>query len=108
MLQLGLAHLAQGCAFDLADDGRFVVVNVKTAPIFTFTAPVVIPRGFGPSTPTEPRTFDMLPDGQTFEGKGIPPEVEVNEPVSAYAKADPTLEKALELLRQKVADKATP
>jgi len=44
--------------------GRFVVVNVKTAPIFTFTAPVVIPRGFGPSTPNEPRTFDMLPDGR--------------------------------------------
>jgi hypothetical protein len=44
--------------------GRFVAVAVKTAPIFTFTAPVDVPRVFGPSTPTEPRTFDMLPDGR--------------------------------------------
>ncbi len=44
--------------------GRFVVVNVKTAPIFTFTAPVDVPRGFGPSIPSEPRAFDSLPDGR--------------------------------------------
>lgn len=44
--------------------GRFVVVAVKTTPIFTFTTAVDVPRGFGPSTPTEPRTFDIVPDGR--------------------------------------------
>jgi serine/threonine-protein kinase len=45
--------------------GRFVVVGVvKTAPIPTFTNEVDVPRGFGPSTPSEPRTFDILPDGR--------------------------------------------
>lgn len=48
------------------------------------------------------RWVDLMPNGQSFEGIGIPPAVEVNEPVSAYAQRDPTLEKGLELLRAKV------
>ncbi len=43
---------------------RFVAVGIKTTPIFTFTTPVDMPRVFGPSTPTEPRTFDIVPDGR--------------------------------------------
>ena len=41
------------------------------------------------------RWVDLMPDGRTFEGVGIPPDVEVNEPAAAYADADPTLEKVL-------------
>lgn len=50
------------------------------------------------------RWVDLMPDGQTFEGRGIPPDVTVDEPTSAYAERDPTLEKALEVLRGKVAE----
>jgi C-terminal processing protease CtpA/Prc len=46
---------------------------------------------------------DMLPNGKTFEGVGIPPDIRVDLPTSAYAAADPTLEKGLEVLRSKVA-----
>jgi carboxyl-terminal processing protease len=49
------------------------------------------------------RWVDLMPDGQTFEGKGILPDVIVDEPPSAYEQQDPTLEKALEILRQKIA-----
>jgi hypothetical protein len=49
------------------------------------------------------RWVDLLPDGHNFEGVGISPAVEVNEPATAYAADDPTLKKGLELLRQKVA-----
>jgi Peptidase family S41/Tricorn protease C1 domain len=51
------------------------------------------------------RWVDLMPDGQTFEEKGISPDVIVNEPSSAYEQQDPTLEKALEILRQKIAVK---
>ena len=44
--------------------GRFSVVAVKTAPIFTVTSPVEVPRGFGSAGPTDPRTFDIMPDGR--------------------------------------------
>ncbi|HEY1173167.1 MAG TPA: S41 family peptidase [Verrucomicrobiae bacterium] len=46
---------------------------------------------------------DMMPNGETFEGRGIPPDVTVDEPPAAYTDKDPTLAKALEVLRQKVA-----
>ncbi len=46
---------------------------------------------------------DMLPDGQSFEGVGIRPDMRVEAPKTAYAAADPTLEKGLEALRAKVA-----
>jgi C-terminal processing protease CtpA/Prc len=49
------------------------------------------------------RWVDLMPDGRTFEGVGIPPDVEVNEPSTAYAERDPTWEKGIELLRQRVA-----
>lgn len=48
------------------------------------------------------RWVDMLPDGRTFEGVGMPPGVEVKESPEAYAKRDPTLEKGMELLREKI------
>ena len=44
--------------------GLFNVVAVKTAPTFTITSPIAVPRGFGPAAPTEPRTFDIMPDGR--------------------------------------------
>ncbi len=40
-----------------------------------------------------------LPDGTLIEGVGIAPDVLVDLPASAYANADPTLDKAIELLR---------
>jgi Peptidase family S41/Tricorn protease C1 domain/Carboxypeptidase regulatory-like domain len=46
---------------------------------------------------------DMLPSGETFEGVGIAPEIRVDLPRAAYAGADPTLEKGLEILRAKLA-----
>jgi C-terminal processing protease CtpA/Prc len=49
------------------------------------------------------RWVDLMPDGRTFEGTGIPPEVEVNASEGDYAERDPTLEKAMELLRAKIA-----
>jgi hypothetical protein len=47
------------------------------------------------------RWVDLMPNGRTFEGAGIPPDVEVNEPPEAYANSDPTLEKGLEVLRRR-------
>ena len=44
--------------------GRFVGVTVRTAPSFTFTSPVAVPRGFIQALPTNPRPFDVLPDGR--------------------------------------------
>ena len=44
--------------------GRLRVAAVKTAPIFTVTNPVDVPRGFGAAAPFEPRTFDIMPDGR--------------------------------------------
>jgi hypothetical protein len=53
------------------------------------------------------RWVDLLPDSHTFEGAGIAPAVEVNEPATAYADRDPTLDKGLEILRQKVSAAST-
>ena len=46
-----------------AGTGRFMAVTVRTAPSFTFTNPVAVPRGFVDALPANPRTFDILPDG---------------------------------------------
>jgi hypothetical protein len=46
------------------------------------------------------RWVDMLPNGDSFEGRGIPPEVVVDAAADAYAVGDPTLQKGLEILRQ--------
>ena len=46
------------------------------------------------------RWIDLLPDGTTVEGKGIAPQVLVNEPPEAY-RAHPTWEKAIEVMREK-------
>jgi hypothetical protein len=47
------------------------------------------------------RWVDMLPDETPVEDRGVPPEIVVHEPKSAYQKADPTWERAVELLRAK-------
>jgi len=47
------------------------------------------------------RWVDLTPDGQTFEGIGLPPDVQVNT-AATEGDGDPTLEKALEILRGKV------
>ena len=44
--------------------GQFKAVAVTTAPRFTFTNKVSVPRGFGPALPQNPRTFDILEDGR--------------------------------------------
>lgn len=49
------------------------------------------------------RWVDLLPDGTPLEGRGIVPDVEDDEPVDAYRRSDPTWERALVLLREKVA-----
>ena len=40
----------------------------------------------------------MLPDGTVFEGKGIAPDVVVETEQADFARRDPVLEKALELI----------
>jgi hypothetical protein len=47
------------------------------------------------------RWVDLMPDGTTVEGKGIAPDVLVNEPVEAYRERDPTWEKAIEVMKEK-------
>jgi carboxyl-terminal processing protease len=49
------------------------------------------------------RWVDMMPDGTSFEGVGIAPDVIVDLPPDAYVDGDPTLDRGLELLREKVA-----
>lgn len=43
---------------------QLMAVTITTQPTFTFTNPVIVPRGFGVSSPTTPRAFDILPDGR--------------------------------------------
>jgi RNA polymerase sigma factor (sigma-70 family) len=47
------------------------------------------------------RWVDMMPDGTPIEGKGVPVKVRVDVAADAYKDADPTLAKALEILRKK-------
>src|SRR6185369_14051716 len=49
------------------------------------------------------RWVDMLPDGTPIEGRGVPVKIKVEVPADGYKDADPTLAKALELLRTKAA-----
>jgi len=51
------------------------------------------------------RWVDMMPDGTPIEGVGIPPEVAVDLPETAYRDRDPTLDRALEVLRQQIAQR---
>ena len=43
---------------------QFVAVAVQTKPVFAFSPPVSIPRRFGLAPPSNPRPYDMLPDGR--------------------------------------------
>jgi len=54
------------------------------------------------------RWVDMTPDGQTFEGIGLRPDVPVELPAAAHAEHDPTLEKGIEVLRARVAASRNP
>lgn len=45
---------------------------------------------------------DLPPHGATFEGVGVEPELRVDADLAAYASGDPTLERGLETLGQKV------
>jgi C-terminal processing protease CtpA/Prc len=47
------------------------------------------------------RWVDLLPDGTPIEGKGVSPRINVDQPAEAYKKSDPTLAKALEVLRER-------
>jgi Peptidase family S41/Tricorn protease C1 domain len=55
-----------------------------------------------PVTVIYSRWVDMLPDGTPIEGRGVPPEILVDLPEASYDIADPTWERALEVLREKV------
>ena len=44
--------------------GQFSAVTVRTAPSFTVTSQVSVPRVFLSAIPTSPRTFDVMPDGR--------------------------------------------
>jgi hypothetical protein len=46
------------------------------------------------------RWVDMLPDGTPIEGRGVPVKVKLEAPPDEYKNADPTLAKALEILRR--------
>jgi hypothetical protein len=48
------------------------------------------------------RWIDLLPDGTSVEGQGISPHVIVNEPPEAYRQRDPTWEKAIEVMKEKI------
>jgi hypothetical protein len=50
------------------------------------------------------RWVDMMPDGSPIEDRGIQSAVVVDLPRSAYEKIDPTWNKAIEVLRAKVAE----
>jgi eukaryotic-like serine/threonine-protein kinase len=43
---------------------QFMVVSVRTDPVFGFTAPAAVPRRFGLAPPMGPRPYDMLHDGR--------------------------------------------
>jgi peptidase S41-like protein len=47
------------------------------------------------------RWMDLEPDGSPVEGRGIAPQVLVNEPPEAYRDRDPTWEKAMEVMKEK-------
>jgi C-terminal processing protease CtpA/Prc len=55
-----------------------------------------------PVTVMYSRWVDMLPDGTPVEGRGVPPEILVDLPETSYEHADPTWERALKVLREKV------
>ncbi len=48
------------------------------------------------------RWVDMLPDGTPIEGRGVPPEILVDRPDASDETADPTWERAVQVLRDKV------
>ncbi len=52
------------------------------------------------------RWVDMTPDGQTFEGTGLAPDVLVELPSASRSDRDPTLERGIEVLRARVAASA--
>jgi C-terminal processing protease CtpA/Prc len=47
------------------------------------------------------RWVDLMPDGESFEGQGIEPDVKVDKPAADYDSRDPTLDQGLAILRQK-------
>jgi Tol biopolymer transport system component len=44
--------------------GNLASVTVTTQPTFTFSNPVLVPRGFSVSATGLPRNFDMTPEGK--------------------------------------------
>jgi len=100
---IGNACISSGEAFVLMMKAlpHVTTVGERTRGASGNPRPVELP-GVG-ITVWYPRWVAMTPDGTCFEGKGIEPDVELNLPASAYADKDPTLAKALETLREKVA-----
>jgi hypothetical protein len=53
------------------------------------------------------RWVDLLPDGTVVEGRGVQPDVAVSFDEAEYANADPTWEKAVDVLRGKIEQQST-
>lgn len=54
------------------------------------------------------RSVDIAPDGKSFEGVGLSPDLKLDLPPDAYGDRDPTLEKGLEVLRKRIASEDRP
>jgi hypothetical protein len=54
------------------------------------------------------RWLDLMPDGTPIEGAGIAPDVAVSAAPQAYREKDPTWEKALDVLREKIGRQGRP
>ncbi len=69
--------------FFIPAPSQFLVVSVSTRPTFTVTEPTPVARRFGLAAPTNPRPYDMLPDGRLVaiapadQGAGGPAEIRV-------------------------------
>lgn len=48
------------------------------------------------------RWVELMPDGKPFEGTGIPPMIQVERPAAAYANADPTFDRGIEMLKSQL------
>ena len=85
-----------------------VVIKVQDTTEIDLTRPHLQVVGTGPMDGSSRRGIfthllhALTPDGTPSEGAGISPEGAVAAPQSAYEKKDPTWDKAVEVLRQRV------
>ena len=97
-MMLGLLYCWTAVKSMPGNQGRLFPVYAKSA-AWSLVPPM---PSFGKHRTIQTHRF-LMPDGSTIEGLGIKPDVEIALPADAYQEKDPTLEKALELLREKIA-----